>query len=217
MARARTVRPEDAPAAAAEIGFPVVIKGVATGLVHKSDVGAVVLGLDSPEAVQEAVAAMRGRLDARGFALEDVLVQQQVVGGVEALIGVVNDATFGPLVVCGLGGVQVELLRDASFRMPPVTDVDAADMIDRLRLRKLFDGYRGSPPADRPALETLIQRVSALVETVPELVELDLNPVKVRPAGEGGAVVVDARVRIESAALQTEPEKAEHVASTAAC
>jgi acyl-CoA synthetase (NDP forming) len=91
--------------------------------------------------------------------------------------------------------VEVELLRDASFRLPPVTDVDAAEMIDRLRLRALLDGYRGAPPGDRAALGQLVQRVSALVEAVPELREMDLNPVKVLTPGSG-VVVVDARIRL---------------------
>ena len=97
--------------------------------------------------------------------------------------------------MCGLGGVQVELLRDAAFRLPPVTDVDAAEMLGALRLGALLDGYRGTPPADRAALLTLVQRVSALVEAVPELREMDLNPVKVLATGEG-LHVVDARVRL---------------------
>ena len=125
-------------------------------------------------------------------------IQQE--GGIEALVGVVNDPTFGPLVVCGLGGVQAELLRDVSFRLPPVTDTDAAEMIDRLRLRTLLDGYRAAPAGDRPALIELLQRVSALVEALPELYELDLNPVKILPPGEG-LTVVDARIRLGPARL----------------
>src|SRR5438034_9663171 len=99
--------------------------------------------------------------------------------------------------LCGLGGVLVELLRDASFRLPPVTDLDATEMIDRLRLKPLLDGYRGAPAGDRAALLSLVQRVSALIEAVPELREMDLNPVKVLPPGQG-VVVVDARMRVRS-------------------
>jgi acyl-CoA synthetase (NDP forming) len=141
------------------------------------------------------VATLQERMAAAGTKLTGLLLQRQVTGGLEALVGVVGDPTFGPLVVCGVGGVQVELLRDVSFRLPPVTDLDAAEMIDRLRSRPLFDGYRGAPPADREALVHLIQRLSALVEVLPELRELDLNPVKVLRPGEG-AVVIDARVRL---------------------
>jgi acyl-CoA synthetase (NDP forming) len=195
VADARLATPDRAPALAEAMGYPLVAKAVSEGLIHKSDVGAVILGLQSEAEVRAAVSTLRDRLAAVGGTLEKVLLQREVPGGLEALVGVVSDPTFGPLVVCGLGGVQVELLRDASFRLPPVTDVDASDMIDRLRMKALLDGYRGSPPADRAALSLLVQRVSALVEAVPELRELDLNPVKVRGRGEG-VVVVDARVRL---------------------
>ena len=195
MAPARTCAPEDAPRVADELGYPLVAKAIAPGLVHKSDVGGVALGLESALDVRLAVAAMRDRLAAAGHQLQSVLLQRQVDGGLEALVGVVGDPTFGPLIVCGAGGVQVELLRDVSFRLPPVTDLDAADMIDRLRSRPLFDGYRGAPPADRTALVDLLQKLSALVEELPELYELDLNPVKVQRPGEG-AIVVDARIRV---------------------
>jgi acyl-CoA synthetase (NDP forming) len=130
-----------------------------------------------------------------GIDLEEVLLQREIRGGIEALVGVTSDPTFGPLVVCGLGGVQVELLKDVSFRLPPVTDLDAADMIAKLRAGQLLDGYRGAPPGDKDALIKVIQQVSALVEVVPEMLELDLNPVKVLEPGRG-IVVVDGRMRI---------------------
>jgi acetyl coenzyme A synthetase (ADP forming)-like protein len=189
------VAPERAVAAGQAIGYPLVAKAVAPGLLHKSEVGGVILGLDSPAAIAEAVTTLRERVSGAGKELSAVELQREVRGGIEALVGVVGDPTFGPLVVCGLGGVQVELLRDASFRMTPVTDLDATEMIDRLRLKPLLDGYRGAPAADRDALVTLVQRVSALVEAVPELREMDLNPVKVLPAGQG-VVAVDARIRV---------------------
>ena len=170
-------------------------KAIAPGLLHKSDVGGVVRGLDSPHAVERAVAALGERMRAIGTRLDAVLLQREVEGDIEALVGVTTDPTFGPLVVCGLGGVLVELLRDVAFHLTPVTEVDAREMLDRLRARKLLDGYRGMPPADRDALVDVILRVSALVEIVPEVQELDLNPVKVLPPGHG-AVVVDARLRL---------------------
>ena len=189
------VAPEQAAAAADAMGYPLVAKAVSPGLLHKSDLGGVILGLGSAEATAEAVETLRERLAAAGRELQAVQLQREVRGGIEALVGVVSDPTFGPLVVCGLGGVQVELLRDASFRLPPVTDLDAAEMIDRLRLKPLLDGYRGAPAGDRDALLALVQRVSALVEAVPELREMDLNPVKVLPPGQG-LLVVDARIRV---------------------
>lgn len=195
MADLRLAPPADASTVAATMGFPLVAKAVAPGLVHKTDVGGVVLNLRSEAEVASAVSAMREGLAKAGFVLENVLLQKQIEGGLEALVGVVVDPTFGPLLLCGMGGVQVELLRDVSFHLPPISDLDAGEMIDRLRLRPLFDGYRGSPPADRAALITLLQRLSALVEELPELHELDLNPVRVLRPGEG-AVVVDARIRV---------------------
>src|SRR5262249_8682616 len=110
-------------------------------------------------------------------------------------VGVSSDPTFGPLVWCGIGGVQVELLRDLAYRLPPVTDVAAAEMIAGLRLAPLLDGYRGSAPTDRAALEAIIRRVSALVEIIPELTELTLSPVMLRAPGSG-AVVVEGRMRL---------------------
>jgi len=185
----------EAPAAAERFGYPLVAKAVAPGLLHKSDVGGVIVGLESVEDVVEAVAKLEERMLAAGNPIERVLLQREVRGGIEALVGVTTDPTFGPLLVCGLGGVLVELVRDVSFRLTPVTDVDAAEMLDRLRARKLLDGYRGAPPGDRAALISVILRVSALVAAVPELRELDLNPVKVLPPGEG-AIVVDGRMRL---------------------
>lgn len=185
------VDPDDAAAAADRIGYPLVAKAVAPGLVHKSDVGGVQLGLTSAAAVAAAVAAMRARIPQ----LSSVLLQRHVEGGIEALVGVTSDPTFGPLVVCGLGGVLVELLRDATHRLPPVTDVDAEQMIDSLRLAPLLDGYRGAPAGDRSAFADVIRRVSALVDIVPELLELDLNPLKVLAPGQG-AIAVDWRMRL---------------------
>jgi acyl-CoA synthetase (NDP forming) len=167
------------------------VKAVAPQLVRKSDVGAVVLDLRDADAVATAVDLLHARIPS----LEAVVLQRQIAGGIEALVGMTTDPTFGPLVVCGLGGVLVELLRDVAFGVPPVTDHDADAMIARLRAAPLLDGYRGAPPADRAALRDVVLRISALVDAVPELRELDLNPVKVLEPGRG-AVVVDARMRI---------------------
>jgi acetyl coenzyme A synthetase (ADP forming)-like protein len=185
----------DAVATAERLGYPLVAKAIAPDLVHKSDVGGVVLGLESADAVAGAAETIARRMRALGTTLEGILLQREVRGGIEAIVGVTTDPTFGPLVVCGLGGVLVELLRDVSFQLTPVTDVDAREMIDRLRARALLDGYRGMPPGDREALVDLILRVSALVDVVPEVRELDLNPVKVLAPGKG-AIAVDGRMRI---------------------
>ena len=123
------------------------------------------------------------------------MLQREIPGGIEAPIGVTTDPTFGPLVVCGLGGTLVEVVRDVAFRLPTVTDLDAQEMLSTLRTRVLLDGYRGAPPGDREALRGVVMRVSALVDSIPELRELDLNPVKVLPPQQG-AIVVDGRMRI---------------------
>jgi acetyl coenzyme A synthetase (ADP forming)-like protein len=189
------VPPAEAPGEARRMGFPLVAKAVAPGLVHKTDVGGVVLNLESEAAVRTAVATLEERMRVIGKPLDAVLLQRQVAGGIEALVGVTSDPTFGPLLVVGLGGVFVELLRDVAYRFPPVTDLDAEEMLRRLRAGRLLDGYRGAPPGDRAALVRLVQRLSALVEVVPELRELDLNPVKVLAPGKG-AIAVDGRMRI---------------------
>ena len=195
FAAAEQVSAAEAVATAERLGFPLVAKAVAPGVVHKSDVGAVILGLDSPAAVGAAVDTLAARMRAIGAPLEGVLLQREVRGGLEALVGVTTDPTFGPLLVCGFGGVLVELLRDVSFHLTPVTDSDAAEMLGKLRSAPLLDGYRGMPAGDKEALAGVILRVSALVEVVPELRELDLNPVKLLAPGKG-AVVVDGRMRV---------------------
>jgi acetyl coenzyme A synthetase (ADP forming)-like protein len=185
----------NAPAVADSMGYPLVVKVKSPEVIHKHDVGGVILGLRSRADVSSAVETLRKRMKALGINLENVLLQREVTGHIEALVGVTTDPTFGPLVVCGLGGVLVELLRDVSFRLTPVTDLDAQEMVSELRAARLLDGYRGAPAGDRAALSGVIQRVSALVELIPELRELDLNPVKVLEPGRG-ALVVDGRIRI---------------------
>lgn len=187
--------PEGAVATAPRLGYPLVAKALSPGLLPGSDLRGVELQLHGPEALAAGVDRLGARLAEHGLRLDGVLLQREVPGGVDALVGVTIDPTFGPLVACGLGGPLVELLGDLSYRVPPVTDVVADEMLSRLRTARLLAGYRGAPPADRAALGSLIQRVSALAEIVPELLELTLSPVKVLTPGRG-AVVVDGRMRI---------------------
>ena len=133
---------------------------------------------------------------AEGYPVEGFLVQRMVPDGVELLVGVVHDPSFGPVIACGTGGTAVELLKDVAVRITPLTDRDATEMVRSLATFPLLDGYRGAPRVDVAALEGLLLRVSALVEAHPEIAELDCNPVKVLA---DGAVVVDARVRVEAA------------------
>jgi acetyl coenzyme A synthetase (ADP forming)-like protein len=187
--------PANAVSTAEHLGYPLVAKIISPDIVHKSDIGGVLMGLTSATAVATAVDTLVERARKAGAHLDGILLQREVPGGIEALVGVTTDPTFGPLVVCGLGGTLVEVLRDVAFRLTPVTDLDAADMLARLRASRLLDGYRGASPGDREALIAVLLRVSALVESIPELRELDLNPVKVLSPG-AGAIVVDGRMRL---------------------
>ncbi len=203
VAAMETVAPDEGRAAEAamRLGYPVVMKAVAPGLLHKSDVGGVALGLGDDDAVRRAARSMAAKMRDAGHPLEALLLQKQVQGGVEALVGVTLDPSLGPLLIAGLGGVQVELQRDVAFRITPVSDVDAAEMVASLRAARLLDGFRGAPAVDRDAFVEVIQRLSALVEAFPELVELEVNPLVVLPRGEG-AVAVDARMRIAPVARE---------------
>jgi acetyl coenzyme A synthetase (ADP forming)-like protein len=184
--------PEEAVQAAAAIGGAVVVKVISETALHKSDVGGVVLGVEGEEEVRAAYEAVTKVV----FDADGVLVQEFVAGGHEVLIGMTQDPNFGPLVGFGLGGVYVELLQDVAFRIHPLTDVDASEMIRDTKGFRLLQGYRNTAEGDVAKLEQALLRVSGLISVVPELVEMDLNPVKVLPPGEG-VVVVDARMRIQ--------------------
>ena len=185
--------PEDAGRAADELDGGVVLKAVAPKLVHKTDAGAVALGLEGHDAVAGAAREMAARIGSAGHDPVTFLVQRLAAPGVEILVGVASDPLFGPVVACGAGGVTAELERDVAVRLPPVSGREAAEMVGSLRCAPLLDGYRGAPRADRAALEDIVVRIAALAETHPEILELDCNPVIVSP---DGAWIVDARVRI---------------------
>jgi len=183
---------EEAVRAAESIGFPVVLKVVSPDIVHKTDVGGVALDLGSPDDVARACEEMRHRVEASGARLQGFLVQEQARrGGHEVLVGVVADPVFGPLVGFGLGGTTAEALRDTVFRITPLTDQDAAEMVRGIRGRVLLEGFRGQPAADLAAIEDLLLRVSWLADTV-QIAEMDLNPVVVYPPGEG-LLAIDVR------------------------
>jgi len=181
-----------APRAAAELGGAVALKAIAPGLVHKSDAGAVRLGLTGPTVVTHAARAMAAQLDAP---VEGFYVQRMAPPGTELIVGAVGDPAFGPLVACGAGGVAVELLGDVQVRLAPLGPREADGMLRGLKTFPLLDGYRGRPDADLDSLRHLVMRVGALASTHPAIAELDLNPVIATPEG---AFVVDARVRLES-------------------
>jgi acetyl coenzyme A synthetase (ADP forming)-like protein len=189
---------EEAAAVARALGSPVAVKLASHRLVHKTEIGGVRLDLADEAAVRQAFEAIHDRLaaDQNLDAMEGVLVQPMVRGGTELMVGVTHDPLFGPLAAFGLGGIHVEILGDVCFRVTPLTDRDAAEMVRAVRGYRLLEGYRGHPPADVPAVEEVLLRVGRLVEEVPEVSELDLNPVFALPPGQG-CRIVDARLRVE--------------------
>jgi acyl-CoA synthetase (NDP forming) len=191
---------DEAEAIAQSLGFPVAVKLASHRLIHKTEIGGVHLNLMSPSAVREAYEKIRDRLvkDNNLAAMEGVLVQPMFLSGVEVMAGVTHDPLFGPLIAFGLGGIHVEILGDVRFRITPLTDRDAAEMVREIRGYRLLEGYRGHQSADIQALENVLLRISRLVEEVHEIKDLDLNPIFALPPGEG-CRIVDARIRVEGA------------------
>lgn len=186
---------DDAVSFARDIGGSVVLKVVSPTALHKSDVGGIALDVRGDDAVRAAYTKVFNAVDDA----EGVLVQEFVADGNEVLIGMVEDPNFGPLIVFGLGGVFVELIGDVAFRIHPLTDVAAKSMVSEVKAAKLLEGYRGAAPGDIDAVIETLLRVSAMVEDVPEIIEMDLNPVKVGIPGEG-VRIVDARIKVRSVA-----------------
>lgn len=188
---------DEAVQIAASVGFPVAVKLDSIKLVHKTEIGGVLLNLRNEDAVRKAFEAIKSRVDATGQkdAMNGVLVQPMVSGGVEVMVGVTEDPLFGPLIAFGLGGVYVEILKDVNFRITPLTAQDAREMVRSIKGYKLLQGYRGHNPADIDALEELLLRTSFMVEEIPEIHELDMNPVFALEPGKG-ACIVDCRIRV---------------------
>jgi acetyl coenzyme A synthetase (ADP forming)-like protein len=185
--------PAAAAHAAEALDGPVALKAQGAAILHKTDLGAVRTGLADPTAVAGAAVQMDEALAAAGVERESFLVQAMADGGVELLVGIASDPSFGPVLACGAGGTGAELHRDVAVRICPVSAGEAAEMIRSLAIFPLLTGFRGEPGADLAALEELLLRVSTMVEAHREIAELDLNPVI---AGPGGAIAVDARIRV---------------------
>jgi acetyltransferase len=188
---------DDATTAASRVGFPVAVKLSSSTIVHKTDVGGVKLDLESEIEVKRAFNDIKFRLTEinRQDEMEGVTVQHMVKEGIEAIVGVTLDPSFGPLIMFGMGGVYAELMKDVAVRLHPLTDSDARELVKSIKMTKLFEGFRGAPPSDTESLEDLLLRLSALVEDIPQIAELDFNPVKVMPRGEG-YWIVDARIML---------------------
>jgi acetate---CoA ligase (ADP-forming) len=182
---------EEAMEAAIRIGTPVALKALGPTLLHKTESGAVRLNLTECAAA-ETFDELRQTL---GRAMTGALVQEMVSGGVEAMIGVTEQPTFGHVLVYGAGGTMVELLSDVAFRIHPITDATADAMIEDVKITKLMTGFRGAKPLDVAAVRNALLRISALLSKCPEIRELDINPLKVL---ETGVVALDARVRVEA-------------------
>jgi acetyl coenzyme A synthetase (ADP forming)-like protein len=180
---------DDAADAAAALGFPVVLKATGDRILHKSDVGGVAVDLDTPDEVRAAFATMAERL---GDSMQGALVQP-MLRGVELIAGLVSDPLFGPVVMFGSGGTAVELFADRVLRILPLTDQDAREMVRSIQGAPLLFGHRGSTPSDVSAVENVVLRIARLADDLPQLAEMDLNPLIATPTG---AVVVDARMRV---------------------
>jgi acyl-CoA synthetase (NDP forming) len=178
---------------AAEVPGDVAVKAIAPGLLHKSDVGGVQIGIRGGAAAGRAAREIAAAVREAGHQPVGYLVQSMAPDGVEMLVGVTSDPDWGPVVACAAGGRAVELLGDVQSRLAPLSRRDAAEMLRSLRTFPLLDGYRGTPRADVGAREQVLIRIAALAAAHPEIAELDCNPVLVGPAG---ATVVDARIRI---------------------
>lgn len=199
MPRSRVVRSAgEAEEAARAFGGKVAVKLVSREIQHKTEVGGVKLGLSTPEEASRAFDEIRAGLQARGLVdkMDGALVQEMITGGVETYVGSTEAPGFGMLVAFGIGGINVELWKDVVFRVHPLTDLDAREMLEQIRGRALLEGFRGMPPADKEALVSAILRVDRLVGDNPEIRELDINPLVALPPGEG-VVAIDARIRIE--------------------
>lgn len=190
---------EAAVAAANELGYPIVLKIVSPQITHKTDVGGVALGLasagDVGAAYDRIVASAKQHVP--DATIEGVAVQRMEKAGTEVIIGMTKDAQFGPVLMFGLGGVLVEVLKDVAFRVVPINERDARQMVEEIKGYPILQGYRGQAPADLAKLHDLLLRVSSFVEQHPEIAELDLNPVF---AYSDGAIAVDARIVIEGKA-----------------
>lgn len=183
---------------AGRIGFPVVMKIVSPDILHKTEAGGVLVGLDDPQQVEQGYQTILDnakRYNAKAD-IVGVQVQKMIGGGQEVIIGAVTDPSFGKLVAFGLGGVLVEVLKDITFRMAPASEQDALGMLDGIAAAQVLKGVRGAEPVDRAALANMIQRVSQLVTDFPEIAELDLNPVFASPSG---AIAADVRIVLDHA------------------
>jgi acetyltransferase len=188
---------DEAENVAASIGYPIALKLAATGLTHKTDIGGVILDVETPEALQEGFQTLTERFEQRrseSSVMEGVTIQQMIQDGIEAIVGVVRDPQFGPLLMVGSGGTLVELVRDTTFEICPLTRQQAHEMIDRTQLKRLLAGFRGQSAADQDALVDIMLKLAQMAMDWLEIAEMEINPVMVLAEG---AYAVDVRIRLE--------------------
>lgn len=191
---------DEAAGIAEKVGYPVVLKIVSPDIVHKSDVGGVKVNLSSEEEVRKwfDTIMLNAKTRAPTARLVGVLIQEMVPQDLEVIVGATRDPVFGPVVMFGLGGIFVEVLKDVSLRITPLTEYDAEEMLGDIKAASILQGYRGMPPRDRRAIVDLILKVGKLMDEVPEVTDIDLNPVMVFPEGMG-AKIADARILVKRA------------------
>ena len=184
---------EEAVSLSEEIGYPVVLKVSSVDITHKSDAGGVKVNLKDKAAVEQAYDDIMASCTAKypDAEIEGVSVQGMAKAGTEVIIGMTQDPSFGPVLMFGLGGIFVEVLKDVAFRVIPIEECDAEDMINEIKGKRLLEGYRGQEPADVAYLQQMLLKLSDFVNATPEIEEIDMNPVF---CYKDGAVVVDARI-----------------------
>ncbi len=194
ITKIEVTKTEDAAVAAAKkIGYPVVLKIVSPQVLHKSDAGGVIVGINDEKGVREGYHKIIDNIkkNVPAARIDGILVQEMAPKSTEIIIGSTIDPTFGPTIMCGLGGIFVEILKDVSFRLAPITKEDAWEMLDEIKAKKILDGARGMPKADKETIINTLLAVSKMLTECPEIKELDMNPLLVY---EKGARAVDARV-----------------------
>jgi acyl-CoA synthetase (NDP forming) len=184
---------DDAVKAAKKMGFPIVLKIVSPQVLHKSDAGGVIVGINDENGIREGYQKIISNISKNvpTAKIEGILVQEMAPKSTEVIIGSTNDPTFGTTIMFGLGGIFVEILKDVSFRLVPITKTDAEEMIEEIKAKKILEGARGMPKADKETIVNTLLATSKMLMECPEIKELDINPVLVY---EKGARIVDARV-----------------------
>jgi len=184
---------DDAVKAAEKLGYPIVLKIVSPQVLHKSDAGGVLIDIKDEAGIRDGYKTIMENVKAHAPDAEitGILVQEMAPWGTEVIVGSTKDPTFGPTLMFGLGGIFVEILKDVSFRLAPINEIDAREMVKEIKAYKILEGARGKPPSDREAIVDILLKTSRMLVECPEISELDMNPVLVY---EEGTKIVDARI-----------------------